>query len=67
MDAKQKYYATAILNLFAGLVFGYISGFHAAQQPPLNPDHFKIPATESSSYVTPKASECARRTSAPCA
>ncbi len=67
MDAKQKYYAAAISHLFAGLIIGYISGFHAGQQPPLNPEHFKIPATESSSYVTPEASECSKKSSAPCA
>ncbi len=26
MDAKQKYYVSVSLHLFAGLVFGYVAG-----------------------------------------
>ncbi len=70
MEAKNKYYASVSLHLFAGLVFGYVAGYRAGQIPNLNPDHFKIPASPASiesQYVAPEAEACSKKSPMPCA
>ncbi len=68
MEARQKYYAAVMLHLFAGLICGYIAGYRAGQTLPLNPDHFKTPASSiESQYVTPEAIDCSKKSDMPCA